>query len=64
VDARPVQLAPTEALWVSVTLRVPQPTAAATPAGAHAVHFQIERTAQGDDDARSLREKSTFVLPR
>jgi hypothetical protein len=28
------------------------------------VHFNIEREAQGSDPARSLREKSTFVLPR
>jgi len=64
VDARTVTVAPTEAHWVSVTLRVPPQTAAATPAGAHVVHFQIERAAQGDDGGHTLREKSTFVLPR
>jgi cytochrome c oxidase accessory protein FixG len=63
-DAVAVNVAPTEARWVSVTLRVPQQTATQTPAGAHEVHFNIEREAQGSDPARSLREKSTFVLPR
>lgn len=60
VDARPVQVAPTGAQWVSVTLRVPLQTAA----GAHAWQFQTERTALGDDAAYTLREKSTSVLPR
>ncbi len=64
VDPRPVTVAPTEAHWVSVTLRVPPQTAASTPAGAHVVHFQIERAATGDDGTHTLREKSTFVLPR
>jgi cytochrome c oxidase accessory protein FixG len=63
-DAVAVSVAPTEARWVSVTLRVPVETATQTPAGAHEVHFNIEREAQGSDPARSLREKSTFVLPR
>jgi cytochrome c oxidase accessory protein FixG len=63
-DALAVSVAPTEARWVSVTLRVPPETATQTPAGAHEVHFNIEREAQGSDPARSLREKSTFVLPR
>jgi cytochrome c oxidase accessory protein FixG len=63
-DAVAVSVAPTEARWVSVTLRVPVETATQTPAGAHEVHFNIEREAQGSDPARRLREKSTFVLPR
>jgi cytochrome c oxidase accessory protein FixG len=63
-DAVAVSVAPTEARWVSVTLRVPLETATQTAAGAHEVHFNIEREAQGSDPARSLREKSTFVLPR
>jgi polyferredoxin len=63
-DAVAVSIAPTEARWVSVTLRVPAETATQTPAGAHEVHFNIEREAQGSEPARSLREKSTFVLPR
>jgi cytochrome c oxidase accessory protein FixG len=63
-DAVALSVAPTEARWVSVTLRVPAETAAQTAPGAHEVHFNIEREAQGSDPARSLREKSTFVLPR
>ena len=64
IDAQSVTVAPTEARWLAVTLRVPPETATNTPAGAHEVHFDIEREAQGSDPARTLREKSTFVLPR
>jgi cytochrome c oxidase accessory protein FixG len=55
---------PAEARWVSVRLRVPPETALQAGAGAHAIHFTIERLGQGAEEARSLREKSTFVLPR
>ena len=66
VLATPVlhRLGPTEAGWVTLALRVPPDTAARTTPGAHEVHFGIERLASDSDSARSLREKSTFVLPR
>ncbi len=63
-DPVSVDVAPTEARWLSVALRVPPQTVAQTAVGAHEVHFTIERTATPKDGARSLREKSTFVLPR
>jgi cytochrome c oxidase accessory protein FixG len=57
-------VAPTEARWVSVTLRLPPEAVAAAKPGAHTVHFIIERQASPTDEARSEREKSTFVIPR
>jgi cytochrome c oxidase accessory protein FixG len=63
-DAVQVTVAPTEARWVSVALRVPPETAAQNKAGAHEIHFAIERAATGADRAHTLQEKSTFVLPR
>jgi cytochrome c oxidase accessory protein FixG len=63
-DAAPVTLGPVEARWVTVALRVPPETRARQTAGAHEIHFTVERQAAGDDDAYSLREKSTFVVPR
>jgi hypothetical protein len=42
---------------------VPPRRPAAAPAGAHPIHFEIERLADGHDAVR-LREKSTFVVPR
>ena len=64
VGSRSVTVAPTEAKWVSATLRVPAQTAAGTAPGVHEIHFTIEREAQGGEASRALREKSTFVLPR
>jgi cytochrome c oxidase accessory protein FixG len=64
MDAKPVTVGPTEARWVPVTLRVPLQTATSTAPGVHVIHFSIEREAQGSDSARTLVEKSTFVLPR
>jgi polyferredoxin len=63
-DGPIVSVAPTEARWISVALRVPPETALQKSPGAHEIHFNVEREAQGSDAARSLREKSTFVLPR
>jgi cytochrome c oxidase accessory protein FixG len=57
-------LGPAEARWLAVVLRVPPETAASTTPGAHEIHFNIERQAGATDAARSLREKSTFVVPR
>jgi len=64
IDMHAVTVAPTEARWIAVTLRVPPQTATSIPPGAHEIHFTIEREAQRTDLARTLREKSTFVLPR
>ncbi|MFM2068999.1 MAG: hypothetical protein RLZZ584_3908 [Pseudomonadota bacterium] len=63
-DAVDVEVLPTEARWISLALRLPPQAAAQARAGAHEIHFSIERPARGDDDARTLREKSTFVIPR
>jgi cytochrome c oxidase accessory protein FixG len=59
-----VAVGPAAAQWVTVALRVPPQTAAAVRPGAHEVHFGIERRATPEDEARTLREKSTFVVPR
>ena len=62
--AKTMTLGPAEARWITVALRVPPQTAAGTKPGAHEIHFTVERQSQAGDSARSLREKSTFVLPR
>ncbi len=59
-----LDLAPAEARWTTIALRVPPQTAASQSAGAHEIHFTIEREATGGEPSRSVREKSTFVLPR
>ena len=59
-----VQLAPAEARWVTVALRLPPEAAAQLGHGAHPVRFDIERVADAGHAARLLEEKSTFVVPR
>ena len=63
-DAVHVEVGPTEARWVSVALRVPAATAMGTAPGAHTIHFTVTREAAGAEEARAVREGSTFVLPR
>ncbi|MBB5203857.1 cytochrome c oxidase accessory protein FixG [Inhella inkyongensis] len=58
-----VELAPIEARWVPVTVHLPAEQAPPS-AGAHELHFVVERLADGDDSAYPVREKSTFVVPR
>jgi hypothetical protein len=57
-------LGPPEAQWATVALREPPDTAGSTAAGAHEIHFTIERQARDGEAARSVEEKSTFMLPR
>jgi cytochrome c oxidase accessory protein FixG len=57
-------LGPAEARWVVVAPRIPPRSAAAAQPGVHPIAFTIERLAAEDQAARSLREKSTFVIPR
>ena len=62
--AASLTLGPAEAHWMAVALRVPPETAAGTAPGAHEIHFTIERERTPTESARSIREKSTFVVPR
>jgi len=67
-----IRLAPAEARWVTLNVRVPPETAAQAGPGAHVIHFQIALRQHGDrsdDDGHASRgaelsEKSTFVVPR
>ena len=65
--SRPIELdvAPAEARWVSVALRLPPESAARAGSGVHEIHFHIERrdNAAAEPDYR-IDEKSTFVVPR
>ena len=64
----PVPLAPAEARWVTVAVRVPPESAQKLGPGAFAMHFEISlvgRDAAGREAAPvTLRENSTFVVPR
>jgi cytochrome c oxidase accessory protein FixG len=54
-----------EARWMTVAVRVPPETAAASGPGAHPIAFEIQRLSQAPDApvARAV-EDSTFVVPR
>ncbi len=56
---------PAEAHWVTLQVQAPHDSARQAGPGAHAIHFNVERLpAQPGDAPVSLREKSTFVVPR
>ncbi len=63
-----IRLAPAEARWVIVGVRIPPDSAAKAGAGAHPIHFEIDllRTdgAGQTTTGATVREKSTFVVPR
>ncbi|MGY4829044.1 cytochrome c oxidase accessory protein CcoG [Sphaerotilaceae bacterium SBD11-9] len=62
-----IEVGPAQARWLPVIVQVPAETARKLGPGAHVMHFRIERladTGHGEDPAASLREKSTFVVPR
>jgi cytochrome c oxidase accessory protein FixG len=64
--AAALQVAPTEARWLTVAVRVPPEAADTAGPGAHPIRFDIERVADptvGHEQV-VLTEKSTFVVPR
>ena len=58
-----VDVGPTEARWLPVSVQIPPEAARAIGPGAHAMRFEIRRDADGAD-ASPVTEKSTFVVPR
>jgi len=63
-----ISLAPAEARWVTLGVRVPPEAAQQAGAGAHPIHFDIalvDRDDRGQSATRAaISEKSTFVVPR
>jgi len=55
------EVAPAQARWITVAVRVPHESALAAGPGAHPIRFDI---AQADDASAVVSEKSTFVVPR
>jgi len=71
--AQPLELsvAPAEARWVTVSVRIPPESAAATRAAqdgraSQAIEFELRSVAEGGASESGLRvhEKSTFIVPR
>jgi len=74
---RDVEIDPTEARWVPVAVQIPPERARALGPGAHPMRFRVvlldkepqrrrdgARADRDRPDERSVREKSTFVVPR
>ena len=59
-----VELAPAEARWVPVAVRVPPEAAEGAGSGSHPVEFVVERLQSDGTADRRVAEKSTFIVPR
>jgi cytochrome c oxidase accessory protein FixG len=59
-----VPLDPTQARWLSVSVRVPSEVAQTMGPGAHPAYVLISRRSSDDTPAQVLREKTTFMVPR
>jgi cytochrome c oxidase accessory protein FixG len=64
-DKAELTLAPAEARWVAVAVRMPPEAAAQQGAGSHPLVFQVRRQpASAADVPVEVQEKSTFMVPR
>jgi cytochrome c oxidase accessory protein FixG len=62
-----IQVGPAAALWVPVALRLPPQAAESAGSGSHAVHFVVQQLgplATDTEAQATVREKSTFMVPR
>ncbi len=59
-----VEVGPTQARWVPVSVQLPPQAARSLGAGAHAMRFEITRMGDGPVAAAVVTERSTFVVPR
>ncbi len=60
-----IVVAPAEARWVPVAVRVPPKVATSAGAGSHMIEFVVELIPDSRRDAqRTVVEKSTFMVPR
>ncbi len=55
---------PAQARWLPISVHLPHDSAQALGPGVHALHFRVERLAQGTDQSADVLERSTFVVPR
>lgn len=62
--AEPVAVAPAQARWIPLAVRIPHDTARSAGGGAHPLQLHIEQLASPEADARTLTEKTTFLVPR
>jgi len=65
VEHDDILVGPAEARWVTLQVRIPFEAGQQAGAGAHVIHFDVERLAGATDaSAVQVNEKSTFLVPR
>ncbi|MDH5541266.1 MAG: cytochrome c oxidase accessory protein CcoG [Rhizobacter sp.] len=64
VTRNEVEIASTEARWVPVSVQITPQVARQIGPGVHALTFRIERLGDAAADTGTVREKSTFMVPR
>jgi cytochrome c oxidase accessory protein FixG len=64
VKGDPADIGPAQARWVPVRVQLPHASAASLAGRSSAIMFRIERVAEGAQPARTVFEKSTFIVPR
>ncbi|NRF70966.1 cytochrome c oxidase accessory protein CcoG [Aquincola sp. S2] len=62
--AAPVEIGPAQARWVPVRVQLPPQAAPQFAGSSQPITFHIERRAADGDAARSVHERSTFLVPR
>jgi hypothetical protein len=57
-----VDVGPAQALWVTLAVRVPFDVAQGLGPGAHPLYFEVQPQARAS--SQTVRERSTFIVPR
>jgi cytochrome c oxidase accessory protein FixG len=60
----PLTLAPAEARWIVLAVRVPPEVATNAGAGAHPLFFEVKLQPQDGGETHRVTEKTTFLVPR
>jgi hypothetical protein len=64
VAGEPADIGPAQARWVPVRVQLPHEAAAPLAGKSTTIRFRIERLADAEHPARTVVEKSTFIVPR
>jgi polyferredoxin len=64
VASEPADVGPAQARWVPVRVQLPHEAAAPLAGKSSTIRFRIERLADPEHPARTVLEKSTFIVPR
>ena len=62
--SEPADIGPAQARWVPVRVQLPHASAAPLAGRSSTITFRIQRLADADQAARTVQEKSTFIVPR